>query len=181
MRSSIFASGLNVICSFTAAAQEALKPRSSPLAIASIRYKDAYLKIVYSQPQKRGREIFGGLIPFGDVWRLGANEATEITLTQDLLVNNTQLKAGTYSLFSIPGKEKWTIIFNRDLGQWGAYNYNQKMDVMRFDIPVKSIPENVVYEPFTIRIDQKTDTAEIFFLWDKTQVSFSIQFIELKP
>ncbi len=181
MRSLIFTSGLVVICSFAAVAQEALKPRNSPLAIASIRYKEAYLKIVYCQPQKRGREVFGKLIPFGEVWRLGANEATEITVTQDLLVNNVQLKAGTYSLFSIPGKEKWTIIFNRDLGLWGAYNYTQKMDVLRFDITVKSVPENVVYEPFTIRIDQKTDTAEIFLLWDKTQVSFPIQFIEPKP
>lgn len=182
MKGLAFASGLIIISSFTSAAQEVLKPRTSPLAVVSIRYKEAYLKIVYSQPQKRGREIFGKLIPFGEVWRSGANEATEITVTQDLLIkNNLQLKAGTYSLFSIPDKEKWTIIFNRDLGQWGAYNYNQKTDALRFDVPVKSVPENVVYEPFTIRIDQKTDTAEIFLLWDKTQVSFPIQFIEPKP
>ena len=182
MKGLTFASGLIIICSFTSAGQEALKPRTSPLAVVSIRYKEAYLKIVYSQPQKHGREIFGKLIPFGEVWRSGANEATEITVTQDLLINNNlQLKAGTYSLFSIPDKEKWTIIFNRDLGQWGAYNYNQKMDALRFEVPVKSVPENVVYEPFTIRIDQKTDSAEIFLLWDKTQISFPIQFIEPKP
>ncbi len=182
MKGLFFAFGLMVICFVTSAAQEILKPRTSPLAVASIRYKEAYLKIVYSQPQKHGREIFGKLIPFGVVWRTGANEATEITVTQDLLINtNLQLKAGTYSLFSIPDKEKWTVIFNRDLGQWGAYNYNQKMDALRFEVPVKSVPENVVYEPFTIRIDQKTDNAEIFLLWDKTQVSFPIQFIEPKP
>jgi hypothetical protein len=84
-------------------------------------------------------------------------------------------------LFTIPGKEKWTVIVNSDLGLWGSYNYNQKTDVLRFDVPAKLIADNVVYEAFTIRIDQKTDTAEVFFLWDKTRIDFPIQFIEPKP
>ena len=162
-------------------AQDALKLRTSPLAVASIRYKDAYLKIIYSQPQKRGREIFGKLVPYGQVWRTGANEATEITVTHDISIGGTTLKAGTYSLFTIPDKEKWTIIVNRDLGLWGAYNYNLKMDVLRFDVLARIIPDSVVYEAFTIRIDQKTDTAEIVLLWDKTQINLPIQFIENKP
>ena len=162
-------------------AQNSLKPRTSPLAIVTAHYKNTYLKITYCQPQKNGREIFGKLVPYEQVWRTGANEATEITITNDLLVKGTTLKAGTYSLFTIPGKEKWSIIFNNDLGLWGSYNYNPKMDALRFDVPVKSTSENVVYEPFTIRIDQKTDTAELFLLWDNIQVSFPIQFIEPKP
>ncbi len=162
-------------------AQEAIKPRLSPLAIASAHYKKTYLKITYGQPQKNGREIFGQLIPFDKVWRTGANEATEIAITSDVKVNNIFVKAGTYSLFTIPNKEKWTIIFNSDLGLWGAYNYNPKMDVLRFDVPVRSTADNLVSESFTIRVDQKTDTAEIVLLWDKTQVSFPIQFIEPKP
>lgn len=162
-------------------AQNTLKPRTSPLAIVTAHFKNTYLKITYSQPQKNNREIFGKLVPFDQVWRTGANEATEITITNDVLVNGLSLKAGTYSLFTIPGKEKWTIIFNSDLGLWGAYNYNPKSDVLRFDVPGKPIPDNVVFEPFTIRLDQKTDTAELFLLWDKTQVSFPIQFIEPKP
>jgi hypothetical protein len=160
--------------------QNSLKPRTSPLSIVTARYKNTYLKITYSQPQKNGREIFGKLVPYDQVWRTGANEATEITTTNDILVNGITLKAGTYSLFTIPGKEKWTIIFNSDLGLWGSYNYNPKMDVMRFDAPSKSTAENIIYEPFTIRIDQKTDTAELFMLWDNIQVSFLIQFIEPK-
>ena len=181
MHRSIFGFVLCLAVAYTALAQEASKPRVSPLSVSTIRYKEGYLKITYSQPQKRGREIFGKLVPFGEVWRTGANEATEMTITQDVAINGAQVKAGTYALFSIPEKEKWTIILNRDLGQWGAYNYNQKTDVMRFEVPAKAIPGNVTYEPFTIRIDQKTDTAEIFLLWDKTQVSFNIQFIETKP
>lgn len=170
-----------VVLTYEAVAQDELKLRLSPLTVTSVRYKDGYLKVIYSQPQKRGREIFGKLVPFGEVWRTGANEATEITITQDVAFNGALVKAGTYALFTIPEQEKWTIILNRDLGQWGAYNYNQKKDVLRFEVPAKSTPDNVVIEPFTIRIDQKTDTAEIFLLWDKTQVSFHIQFIEPKP
>ncbi len=163
-------------------AQEALKPRPSPLAVVTTaHYKNTYLKITYGQPLKRGREIFGKTVPYDQVWRTGANEATEVTVTNDILVNGNTVKAGTYSLFTIPGKEKWSIIFNSDLGLWGAYNYNPKTDVFRFDVPVKWIPDNVVYEPFTIRIDQKTDSAELFLLWDKIQVSFPIQFLESKP
>ena len=181
MRGLLFSLVLITVFSNYTFAQDELKPRISPLTVVSIRYKEAYLKIVYSQPQKRGREIFGKVVPFGEVWRTGANEATEITVTQDITVYGTALKAGTYSLFSIPDKEKWTIIFNRELGQWGSYDYNSKMDVLRFEIPAKSIADNLVYEPFTIRIDQKTDSAEIFLLWDKTQVSFPIRFLEPKP
>jgi hypothetical protein len=162
-------------------AQDFLKPRTSPLAIATAHYKNTYLKITYGQPQKNGREIFGKLVPYDQVWRTGANEATEITTTNDIFVNHITLKAGTYSLFTIPGKEKWTIIINGDLGLWGSYNYNPKMDVMRFDVTAKATAENIIYEPFTIRIDQKTDTAELFLFWDNIQVSFPIQFLEPKP
>jgi Protein of unknown function (DUF2911) len=163
----------------TAFSQEAIKARPSPLAIVTARYKDTYLKIIYGQPHKRGREVFGKLIPYDQVWRTGANEATEITATKDIVINSQPLKAGTYSLFSIPGKEKWTIIINSDLGMWGAYNYNQKMDVLRFEAPTEMLKETV-YEPFTILIDQKTDKATISLLWDKTKVTFPIQFNEPK-
>ncbi len=181
MKGFIFSLVLITVFSNCTFAQDELKPRISPLTVVSIRYKEAYLKIVYSQPQKRGRKIFGKVVPLGEVWRTGANEATEITITQDISVMGATLKAGTYSFFSIPDKEKWIIIFNRELGQWGSYNYNPKMDVLRFEIPTKSVADNLVYEPFTIRIDQKTDSAEIFLFWDKTQVSFPIHFIEPKP
>lgn len=162
------------------AAQEAIKPRPSPLAIVSARYKDTYLKITYSQPHKRERSIFGSLVPYGQVWRTGANEATEITITRDILINNTPLKAGTYSLFTIPQKDSWTIIINSDLGLWGAYNYNEKMDVLRFNVPSQLL-QGAVYEPFIIRIDQKNDKAEIILAWDSVQVSIPIQFNEPKP
>ncbi|MBS1950934.1 MAG: hypothetical protein OJF59_000008 [Cytophagales bacterium] len=158
-----------------------LSPRLSPLAVVSARYKNAYLKIVYSQPQKNGREIFGKLVPYGQVWRLGANEATEMTCTHDISVSGNTLKAGTYSLFAIPEKEKWTLIINGDQGLWGSYNYNPKTDVVRIDLPVSTLPNGTVCEPFTIKINQKTDTAEIVIMWDQTQVNLPVHFIDPKP
>ncbi|HYF69410.1 MAG TPA: DUF2911 domain-containing protein [Ohtaekwangia sp.] len=166
-----------VLIGFSAAAQDAIIPRPSPLAIVTARYKDSYLRITYSQPHKKGREIFGELVPYGKVWRTGANEATEITITKAIQINGTLLKAGTYSLFTIPNKEDWTIIINQDVGLWGAYNYNEAQDVMRFKVPVTKIPGEVIFEPFTIQIDQRNEVANLLMLWDKTRISIPIKFI----
>jgi hypothetical protein len=157
-------------------AQEAIPPRPSPMASIAMRYKDSYVKITYSQPHKRGRDVFGSLVPYGKVWRTGANEATEITATKNILVNGTLLKAGTYSIFTIPEKEKWTIIINSDVGLWGSYNYNQKLDVMRFEAPVQAIPD-LIYEPFTLQFDQRNDVANLLIMWDRVKISIPIKFI----
>ena len=156
-------------------AQELLELRPSPLAITSARYKDNYVKITYSQPQKKNREIFGELVPFGKVWRTGANEATELTTTRDIQIDSIVLKAGTYSLFTIPEKDKWTIIINADVGLWGAYNYNPQKDVWRF--PVRVEVADKFYEPFTIAFDHRNELADLLMLWDKTKVSIPIKFI----
>jgi hypothetical protein len=169
-----------VLLSTAALSQVAEKPRPSPTAIASVRYKDSYVKITYGRPSKNGRTIFGQLVPFGQVWRAGANEATEVTITRDIKIDGNDLKAGTYALFIIPEKDKWTIVFNADLGMWGAYNYNQKMDVLRLDVPVTPVTD-VVYEQFTIAIDQKNDKADVVMAWDQTKTTIPIQFSEPKP
>jgi hypothetical protein len=162
------------LTAFKVSAQETAK-RPSPLAIAAIRYKDAYIKITYSQPEKRGREIFGKLVPFNEVWRTGANEATEITTTKNIQINGTLLKAGTYSIFTIPQKDKWTIIINSEVGLWGAYNYNSKLDLMRFDVPV--MQSDVVYESFTMEFNHRNEVADLLLYWDKTKVSIPLKFI----
>lgn len=168
-----------VICSLCIStlvyAQETNLVRPSPIGIAAAKSKETYLKITYGQPQKRGREIFGNLIPYGQVWRTGANEATEITVTKDILFNGIILKAGTYSLFTIPQKDTWTIIINSEVGLWGSYNYNQKLDVFRFDVPVK-ISEKP-FEAFTISIDQRNELADLLILWDSTKILIPIKFI----
>lgn len=172
----IFSCLLLVFCVATEAwTQEAVKARPSPLAISAIRYKESYIKITYSQPQKRGREIFGNLVPYDQVWRTGANEATEITTTKNIQINGTLLLAGTYSLFTIPKKDKWTVIVNRDVGLWGSYNYNSKLDVMRFDVPVTTT--DIVYESFTMQFDHRNEVADLLLYWDKTKISIPIKFI----
>ncbi len=158
-------------------AQEPVVRRASPLAIVNSRYNQTYFKITYSQPHKNGRQIFGTLVPYGKVWRTGANEATELTVTKDIQVNGTLLPAGTYSLFTIPDKEKWTIIINREVGLWGSYNYNTTLDVMRFDVPVTEPPDGLVYEPFTIQLNQRNEVADLLLMWDRTKVSIPIKFI----
>jgi hypothetical protein len=175
IRSSLFF--ILTACSvFTSFAQEALKERPSPLAITIARYKSTYVKITYSQPHKRGREIFGKLVPFGQVWRLGANETTEITTTKDIIINSTLLKAGTYSMFTIPEKDSWTIIINADVGLWGSYNYNTKQDVFRFTVPAQKI-DREIYEPLTIKLDQRNEVADLLILWDQTKISIPVKFI----
>lgn len=164
-----------VAATISTVAQEAIKSRPSPLAIAAIRYKDSYIKITYSQPQKRGREIFGKLVPFDEVWRTGANEATELTTTKNIQINGTLLRAGTYSLFTIPQKDSWTVIINGEVGLWGAYNYNSKLDVLRFNIPVSAT--EVVYESFTIQFDHRNEVADLLLYWDKTRISIPVKFI----
>ncbi|GJM29760.1 MAG: hypothetical protein DHS20C17_23950 [Cyclobacteriaceae bacterium] len=156
-------------------AQEALKPRPSPLEMVTMKYEDTYVKITYGRPHKRGRNIFGDLLPYGEVWRTGANEATEITITGTVKLGEHQVKPGTYTLFSIPEKDHWTIILNSELGQWGAYNYNAKLDVIRFDVPTSTTEE--VYEPFTIEFEQKANSAELVMMWDNTKVAIPLEFM----
>ena len=156
-------------------AQQVLERRPSPLAIASVRYQDNYIKVTYSQPQKNGRDIFGELVPFGQVWRTGANEATEITTTTDIEFGGNVLKTGTYSLFSIPEEDHWTIIVNTDVGLWGAYNYNPDKDLYRFEVPVTK--PDIAFEPFTISIESRNEVASLLLMWDRTKVSIPIKFI----
>lgn len=162
-------------------AQDAVPPRPSPLAITSCLYKDSYLKIVYSQPHKKGREIFGKLVPYEQVWRLGANEATEITTTRDIFVSGQLLPAGTYAMYAIPYSDNWVIIFNSNVGQWGSYNYDEKKDVLRVVAPSRPIGNNTVFEAFTISIDEHNNRAQLFFRWDRTEASLTIDFIEPRP
>ncbi len=157
-------------------AQEPAPERISPASFAVLRYKDTYIKVTYCQPRKRGREIFGGLVPYGQVWRTGANEATEITLTKDVFINGLMISAGTYSLFTIPDKEKWVIILNKELGLWGTYNYNYKNDLLRFEVPVQT--DTAFTEAFTIKFDQRNNVADLLLLWDKTKISIPFQCIE---
>jgi hypothetical protein len=136
----------------------------------------AAIRVTYSRPAKKGRRIFGELVPFGKVWRAGANEASEIKFYQDLELAGKTVKAGTYSLFTIPTEKVWTIILNRDLDYWGAYSYNEKNDVVRVTAPATNT--NSVIENFTIQFDKKGEQQGVMKLaWDTllVEVPFSIK------
>ncbi len=164
-----------ILMAKTTFAQEALEARPSPMAVAIMKFEDTYVKIIYGRPHKKEREIFGGLVPYGQVWRTGANEATEITSTKDFKIGGKNLSAGTYSLFSIPQKDNWTIIINSGLGQWGAYQYNQELDIMRFEVAAEQT--QVSYEPFTIEFIKEAENTNLLLMWDKTKVSIPIEFL----
>lgn len=109
------------------------KPLLSPKAVAS----EDHIEITYGQPSKRGRVIFGNLVPYDSVWRTGANEATEIVFKKDCELAGSFIKAGRYTLFTIPSKESWQIIINAQLGQWGAYEYEKykQKDLLKVSVP----------------------------------------------
>jgi len=132
------------------------------------------IKVVYSRPAKKGREIFGALEPFGKVYRLGANESTEIKFTKDVKVGDKAVPAGTYSLFAIPEKDKWVIIVNKQTDRWGAYTYDMSMDVARVEVPVK--PLTTVVESLSMTFTPLPSGANLVIGWDKTSVEVPITF-----
>lgn len=151
--------------------------RKSPIAIAAIQHDSTYIKIVYGQPYKRGRKIFGGLVPYGEIWRTGANESTELTTTADILVNGERLEAGTYSFFTIPNPNEWAIVLNDSLGQWGAFTYDSTDDVMRTYVP--AVPTEQPVEALTIRFGEvNSNSTSIQLLWDTTKVVVPVTFVE---
>lgn len=125
------------------------------------------IKVIYSRPQKKGRVIFGELVPFDKVWRTGADEATEIKLFKDMMLGDTMVKAGTYSLFTIPSEKEWTIILNSDLDSWGAYSYDQNKDIARIKVPVSEAKE---LEVFSIAFEKTDNGYHMFLAWDTTLV-----------
>lgn len=149
--------------------------RKSPIAISSIEHNGTYIKVVYGQPYRNGRDIFGDFEPYGEVWRTGANEATEITITEPVLMGEDVVEAGTYALFTIPNEDSWTIILNSDLGQWGAFEYDENRDYLRFDVPVINLDAPV--EAFTIEFSEvNLSLTTMSLAWDMVRVEIPIRF-----
>ncbi len=138
----------------------------SPMDAATFpgNYKvsDKLIKVVYSRPQLKGRAL-SKLAPNDVVWRTGANEAAEITLYTDMMLGNTKVKAGTYSLFTIPGEQDWTVILSSDLNVWGAYTYDKANDVARISVPVQKAKKPI--ESFSIVFDDSKTGATMYMGW----------------
>lgn len=148
--------------------------RKSPIAIASVKAEATYIKVVYGQPYRNGRNVFGDLVPYGEVWRTGANEATEITFTNTVLIAEEAIKAGTYSLFTIPEPDSFTVILNHELGQWGAFEYKEERDYKRMKFPVSEL--NTPVEAFTIEMSNpEYSITTMSLMWDDVQVDIPIR------
>jgi len=166
-----------LVLSFTtlpALAQErgSEEARVSPNAAVSQTIGTTEVRITYGRPQVNGRTIFGDLVPYGDVWRTGANEATTISFSSDVTVEGEPLSAGTYSLYTIPGKDTWTIIFNNVANQWGT-DYDKSKDALRVQVSPESAPER---EMMTFFFENVTDTSGTCVLhWADVRVPVEIQ------
>lgn len=125
------------------------------------------IKVVYSRPQKKGRDIFGKLVKYDKVWRTGADEATEIKLFKDMKMGDKTIKAGTYSLYTIPGEKEWTVILNSDLDSWGAYSYDEGKDIARIKVPASS---GDALEVFSIAFKKVDKGYHMVMGWDKTRI-----------
>ncbi len=148
-------------------------PRISQKASVMQRIGLMDVTINYSRPNVKGRVIWGELVPYNKVWRTGADEATTISISEDVTLNGNKVVAGKYALFTIPGLDEWTIVINSVAKQWGAFNYDSTKDVIRFRIrPV----ENRLFESLTIYFsDVTTNSAVINIVWEKIKVSFNIE------
>ncbi len=154
------------------------KMDASPMDLAM--YKDendqAVARVIYSRPQKRNREIFGKLIPYGEVWRTGANEATEITFYQDMKIADAEVKAGTYTLYTIPGEKEWTVILNNKTNTWGAYEYSSKEDKVRINVPVRQAPNTI--ESLSMAFQESSNGADLLIGWDDSYVKVPFESVK---
>lgn len=167
----LFAAILMVSIAFTATAQSG-KPKSPP-ATASHSVGDLKIDINYNAPSVRGRAVWGNLVPYGKVWRTGANSATTFNINQDVLINGKKLAAGKYSLFTIPSDGEWTIIFNKEANQWGAYSYDKGQDALR--ITTKTGTTQTFMEQMTFEVgDNDENIGVVSFMWENLKTSFNV-------
>lgn len=138
---------------------------------------DLTIKVLYNRPFKKNREIFGSLVPYGKVWRTGANEATTFETSKDIQIEGNTLRKGKYSLWTIPNENSWTVIFNSEFGQWGVSsngeaNRDPDLDVLKID--VHAVQQDKEFEQFTISFENVGEDAEMVLIWDKTVVAVPI-------
>jgi hypothetical protein len=171
----LVAAGLTTTAFAQAPAPKLDFPASSPAATLKQRVGVTEIEINYSRPSVKGRKVFGGLEPYGAVWRTGANSPTKITFSTPVKFGGKDVPAGSYGLFSIPGEKEWTVIINKiDAKDWGAYNYSEKNDVARVTVKPATLSEKV--ETFEIDISDITgNSAHLNLAWDKVRVPVKLE------
>jgi hypothetical protein len=162
---SLFLMALSVVAHAQEPAKEPAKKPLSPPASATGSIGAAKITIDYSAPSKRGREIMGGLVPYGKVWRTGANAATTLTTDRDLMIGHLNVPAGKYTLYTIPNAKEWTLIVNKQNGQWGT-EYDEKQDLGRVTLAVKSTKAPVETFVIDVKPARTRNEGEITFTWE---------------
>ncbi len=166
--------GVALLLAVPASAQQRAndEARTSPNAMIGQTIGTTNVKVTYGRPSVRGRAIFGDLVPYGAIWRTGANEATTITFSNDVMIEGEALAAGTYGLFTVPGEDEWAIVFNSVSEQWGGYNYSADSDVLRVMVAPSM---GAMDEMMTFSFDAVTETeATLTLHWDEVEVPIMI-------
>lgn len=162
---------LLVVLPLAAEAQQ--QPPASPRDTARMRLSDATVYVDYGRPSARGRKIMGGLVPFGQVWRTGANAATTLVTTADLRIGGVDVPKGTYTLYTVPGERQWLLVVNRQTGQWGTV-YDRERDLARIPMRVSALRTPV--EQFTITLDPgRNGRGELAMSWENTRASVPVE------
>ena len=170
---------LALVVSVHSFAQQYNIPAVSPRQTVEQQFSVTKISIEYGRPAVKGRKIFGELVPFGQVWRAGANEATKITFGQEVLFGGQKVKKGTYALYIVPQEKEWKIILNRGVNNWGAYTYDAKEDVATTTVPVKMMNEKM--ERFTINFEDITDEKlNLVLEWDKTRADVPVEILNVE-
>lgn len=171
---------LSLICLFVVSsifssfAQDLKLPALSPVSMVKTGFSISDIEVKYSRPSMRGRKIFGDLVPYGELWRVGANAATKVTFGENVIINDQAIPKGSYALYAIPNNSEWEIIFNRGIDNWGTGGYSKDEDVYRFKTGAIKNPNTV--ETFTINIaDITNNTCNIELAWENTRVLIPIK------
>jgi hypothetical protein len=135
------------------------------------------VKVLYGRPSKNNQEVFGNLVPYGEVWRAGYNEATEIKFYKDVKFGEKTVKAGTYVLLAIPGEKKWEVILSSNTDVWGAFQYDSTFDIARITVPVNKAE---TIETFSISFKKKNKDIQMIMGWDNTRVKVPLKFKQEK-
>jgi hypothetical protein len=160
-------------CTLLAGAQQDQSKRPSPPAQAQCKFSDGKtIKTDYSSPRVKGRKIFGGLVPYGQVWRTGANDATTVVTDTAVKIGDKDVPAGSYTIFTIPNADKWTLIISKKTGEWGIPYPGEGEDFVRVDMRVSQLPSAV--ENFTIGFDQTGSTCAMHLDWETTRAGVDI-------
>lgn len=157
----------------TTASAQLNTPQPSPTATITQKVGLTDVEVNYSRPGAKGRVVFGEVVPFGEIWRTGANGSTKIKVSSDVKIGSIDVPAGQYAIYTIPGKEEWTIILHKYLENWGAGGYDQTQDLGRFTVKPSKMMDK--YETFTIDFsDLTTSTGNLNIIWENTKVSLPI-------